>query len=588
MALDLEGLMHSAKQNLLLVDGDAKSLRVMEVSLRTAGYHVVTAVNGIDALEKCEAAHPDLVLSDTRMPEMDGFEFCRRFKADERFADIPFVFLSSQKDLEHKVRGLELGVEDYLTKPIYIQEIVTRVKILLQKRNKERIERRDQKGGLSGSLSDMGIVDLVQTLEMGRKTGVIRITERDGASSEIFFLDGKVVDVDFGSHRGEAAFYRLLGWTEGRFQIEFKSVTRPNRIDFSTQGLLMEGMRRLDERARLSELLPPFDSILDVDHAILSERLSLLPDEVNPVLRLFDGRRSLARVIDGTEMDDLDCLSITARLFAVGILRDAHRSRADGAHVQPHPQPEAESRPVQTREAPPEEWFVEPSGILPLDDPHRKSVGVPPPEPTVDESLPGSRRREEPADEAERSAPAGPSGDPANQPARGAQGAAAMIAHAPFDGSEEQAAAVAFAAARAWAKEERPAALAQPSAAPADPAIAEASGNTEPTLDSPADPPPSEGEEEQAPWTVGLASAPIAGPSPPPRSAAIDEGKPAVARRIRTAARAAPPRSSGRWIWWAAGIVSLLLAGGLALRTPILRALAPSASVGTSSGSDPR
>jgi len=355
--------MHPKKQHLLLVDGDAKSLRVMEVSLRQAGYHVTSAVNGLDAWEKCEAAAPDLVISDTRLPEMDGFELCARLKSDRRFSSIPFVFLSSQKELEHKVRGLELGVEDYLTKPIYIQEIVTRVKILLQKRDKERLERRDQKGGLTGSLADMGVVDLVQALEMGRKTGVIRIADRQGTAAEVFFRDGKVVDVSLGGQVGEAAFYRLLAWTEGTFEIAFEHVERESRIDFSTQGLLMEGMRRLDERARLAELLPSFDAILEVDHALLGERLASLPDEVNPVLRLFDGRKELARVLEDTPLDDLACLSIAARLYAVGILREVQA-------VPQAPAPAtAEAERVTSLRAErdePADWFVEPSGILVL------------------------------------------------------------------------------------------------------------------------------------------------------------------------------------------------------------------------------
>ena len=161
-----------AKQHLLLVDGDAKNLRVMEVSLKKAGFQVTTAVDGRDALAKVQISAPDLVLSDTRLGEMDGFELCRRLKADERFATIPFVFLSSQKSLEDKVRGLELGGEDYLTKPIYIREIVTRMKMILQKAD-ERFERRETKGGFSGNLADMGVVDLVQTFEVGRKTGYV-------------------------------------------------------------------------------------------------------------------------------------------------------------------------------------------------------------------------------------------------------------------------------------------------------------------------------------------------------------------------------------------------------------------------------
>src|SRR5512147_2557638 len=98
-----------AKPSLLLVDGDAKSLRVLEVSLKKAGFIVTTAENGADALAKVETAMPDLILSDTRMPEMDGFEFCRRLKQNPEWGPIPFIFLTGQKSIEDKIKGLELG-----------------------------------------------------------------------------------------------------------------------------------------------------------------------------------------------------------------------------------------------------------------------------------------------------------------------------------------------------------------------------------------------------------------------------------------------------------------------------------------------
>src|SRR5574342_647324 len=191
-----------AKQHLLLVDGDPKSLRVMEVSLKKAGFSVTTAVNGADALDKCQISPPDLILSDTKMPEMDGFELCRRLKEDERFRGTPFIFLTGQKSVEYKVKGLELGVEDYLTKPIYIKEIVTRVKILLQKKEKERLERKDQKASFAGSLSDMGVVDLVQTLEMGKKNGALHIRGKNGQSAVVWFRDGRILDCELGKLAG--------------------------------------------------------------------------------------------------------------------------------------------------------------------------------------------------------------------------------------------------------------------------------------------------------------------------------------------------------------------------------------------------
>ncbi|MFW5878970.1 MAG: DUF4388 domain-containing protein, partial [Myxococcota bacterium] len=308
-----------AKQHLLLVDGDTKSLRMMEVSLKKAGFSVTTAVNGLDAWEKVEISPPDLVISDTKMDAMDGYAFCRRLKEDPRYVGIPFIFLTAEKSIDAKVRGLELGVEDYLTKPIYLKEITTRVKILLEKRERERIERRDQRGGFSGNLADMGVVDLVQTIEMGRKTGVLTLTA-DDHTGRLWFMGGRVIDAGLGDLVGEPAFYRLLNWTSGFFEVEFGEVDRPERIEMSTQGLLMEGMRRIDEWGRLCEQLPPLETVLEVDYHVLLDRLPEIPDEINGLLRLVDGKRSVEQLVYESPFDDLEALGIVAKLYFEGLV----------------------------------------------------------------------------------------------------------------------------------------------------------------------------------------------------------------------------------------------------------------------------
>ncbi len=309
-----------AKQHLLLVDGDAKSLRVMEVSLKKAGFQVTTAIHGKDALEKVQISLPDLVLSEARMPEMDGFELCKVLKADERFRHIPFVFLTSQKAVESKVKGLETGAEDYLTKPIYIKEVVTRVRMILTKVEKERFEKKEQRAGFAGNLSDMGVVDLVQTFEIGRKTGTIQILgERQGT---VFFKEGRVIDAELGRLRGENAFYRMLNTFEGQFEVSFAVVDRGDRIEVSTQGLLMEGMRRLDEWGRMLEQLPPLETVFELDYGQLADRLAEIPDEVNGLLRLFDGRRTLQRVVEDSDFEDLAALGIISKLFFEGLIKE--------------------------------------------------------------------------------------------------------------------------------------------------------------------------------------------------------------------------------------------------------------------------
>jgi len=347
-----------AKQHLLLVDGDPKSLRVMEVSLKKAGFSVTTATDGKDALHKIQISPPDLVLSDTRLSELDGFELCRRLKDDERLRNIPFVFLTSQKAVEFKVRGLEMGGEDYLTKPIYIKEIVTRARMILQKAEKERFERRETRGGFAGSLSDLGVVDLVQTFEVGRKTGLIRLEgERSGG---IFFRDGRVIDAELGRLAGENAFYRMLNTFEGNFEVQFVPVDRQERIEVSTQGLLLEGMRRLDEWGRMLEQLPPLETVFEIDYRQLAERLSEIPDEVNGLLRLFDGRRSLSRVVDDSDFEDLAALGIISKLYFEGLVREvggtppfgARESRALGAWLDGTPPPQVWSGPVAVKPDP--------------------------------------------------------------------------------------------------------------------------------------------------------------------------------------------------------------------------------------------
>ncbi len=360
-----------AKQHLLLVDGDPKSLRVMEVSLRKAGFTVTTAAHGKDALERCEVSPPDLILSDTKMPEMDGFELCRRLKQDERFRGTPFIFLTGQKSVEYKVKGLELGVEDYLTKPIYIKEIVTRVKILLEKKERERLEKKDLRASFSGSLADMGVVDLVQTLEMGKKSGALHLTSLAG-TAVVYFRDGRVLDCEMGKLTGEGAFYRLLNWQEGEFAIEFRPIEREERIPFSTQGLLMEGMRRIDEWGRIVEQLPALDKVFELDYWLLADRLAEIPDDVNALLRLFDGRRSLGRIIEEADYDDLAAAGVLSRLFFEKIIREVE---LPGLPPSPPPAltpipgglPAFKPQPIPSRDTSQIDWFAGPAASSSVD-----------------------------------------------------------------------------------------------------------------------------------------------------------------------------------------------------------------------------
>src|SRR5262249_60811172 len=120
----------------------------------------------------------------------------------------------------------------------------------------------------------------------------------------------QAIDAGVGRLAGEEAVYRLLLWQDGQFEVEFKTIRRKDVIELSSQGLLMEGMRRVDEWGRMLEQLPPLETVFEVDYRELADRLSEIPDEINGILRLFDGKRSLMQVVDDFEFSDLEALNV--------------------------------------------------------------------------------------------------------------------------------------------------------------------------------------------------------------------------------------------------------------------------------------
>ena len=119
---------------ILVVDDTPANLEVVCETLSDAGYEVVTAIDGDRALKRVQTYPPDLILLDVQMPGIDGFETCKRLKADPSTASIPIVFMTALSDTDSKVKGFDLGAVDYITKPFQEKEVLARVKTHLQLR----------------------------------------------------------------------------------------------------------------------------------------------------------------------------------------------------------------------------------------------------------------------------------------------------------------------------------------------------------------------------------------------------------------------------------------------------------------------
>jgi CheY-like chemotaxis protein len=322
---------HSERRGILVVDGDLQIRRLLELSLRNAGFEVRAVANTPEALKAIGEVPPDLVLSEARLEGgPDGLELCRRIKKRTEGPAIAFVLLAEQS-VETKLRGVEAGADDFLAKPVYVQEVVAHARSILQRRERDRLEalaRGDER--FVGELEDFPLVDLLGALGANHKSGVVVLMAPGGARGEIYFREGTVVDAEVGRLSGLDAVCRLFSWTYGRFEIEWKSIRRKDAVGKEPSTLVMEALRRLDEWRRLLVDLPPLDTIFEVDYHLLAERLAEIPDEVNGVLRLFDGQRTFIHVIDDCGLSDLDALAVIGKLYREQIVRDV-RSKPDSA-----------------------------------------------------------------------------------------------------------------------------------------------------------------------------------------------------------------------------------------------------------------
>jgi two-component system KDP operon response regulator KdpE len=115
---------------ILVVDDEPRMTRFIRMNLELEGYHVIEAHNGIEALEKARMELPDLIILDVMMPELDGFETLRMLR---EISNVPVIMLTVRNEEEDKVRGLELGADDYVTKPFSARELASRVKAVLRR-----------------------------------------------------------------------------------------------------------------------------------------------------------------------------------------------------------------------------------------------------------------------------------------------------------------------------------------------------------------------------------------------------------------------------------------------------------------------
>ncbi len=225
----------------LVVDLDPEETTVLELRLIEQGFEVRVARSVEAALEELVGGEIEIVVSEIDLGPRDGLSLLEEARQQPWGKQLAWVFVTKRSSRQDADRAFALGADDYVTKPVNGDLLVTKLRQIMDRRGRAGSSR-----GVSGSLQEMGLPDIVQVLWHGRKSGALKVHAPTG-SGEIHFVEGQIHNALFGDKRGADAFYAMVALQVGEFAVDPDFVAPQRCIEQSPEGLLLEGMRRLDE-----------------------------------------------------------------------------------------------------------------------------------------------------------------------------------------------------------------------------------------------------------------------------------------------------------------------------------------------------
>ncbi|MBI5496940.1 MAG: response regulator [Deltaproteobacteria bacterium] len=253
----------------LVCEPDAAIANTLSQRLKGEDLRVLHVTDGNQARAAIEREVPAAIISEAALPRVDGFNLLLGVRARDATREVPFFIISARADERQTSKAMELGADDFLAKPLNVELLVGKLRRALQKyqamvksmeeaeaqrRNAEAAREsaatpapRAEPTGVIGSLSQMGLPEIVQSLELGRKTAIVTLMFQDKGEGSVSFMEGEVINAQFAGKQGEDAFYEMARQRQGLFRIHYGKPKDPRVIKVSTTFLLLEAMRRIDE-----------------------------------------------------------------------------------------------------------------------------------------------------------------------------------------------------------------------------------------------------------------------------------------------------------------------------------------------------
>lgn len=241
-------------RSVLIADEDAAFRKYLAMPLAAQGFAIYEAADGSAAWQLAVQNRPWMILADISMPELDGFEFCRRVRSHPMLSRLPLLFISGSDKYKERYRALQIGADDFLSKTMPVRELLMRIQLLMTRYSdlsatESKAGAEEVAGAFQGRIEVFGAPALLQMCAQGRLSGLFTSLAEDAqkTATVIGFREGDVISATVGDVSGADAVYAFLAWTKGSFKFTPGDPGEGEPLAQSVEHLLLEGCRLLDE-----------------------------------------------------------------------------------------------------------------------------------------------------------------------------------------------------------------------------------------------------------------------------------------------------------------------------------------------------
>lgn len=314
----------------LIVDQNIAEVETLIRALKQ-NHHTVLFESDVDKVLPLIANEaPHILVVEMRLINGTGLELFTALRQHAMLQEMCFIICAKEQDLQERIRIIESGVDDFIGKPYYPAEVVARIESLLQEIEVKRLGKYPNEHGFNGNLQEMNLVDLIQTMEIGKKSGIIEMI-RGAREGQVFIHSGQVVDAYIEGLDAEDALSNMLTWLQGSFQVRLLPVQRKPAIREKTKDILTRGTK-LIHRWRQAEGQMP--SLMTFFQAKVMDDLASFDDLERDILTQFKEAMSILEALDYLGGDQVLVLEKMKGLYERSLLlaQDQHTLDSDAVN----------------------------------------------------------------------------------------------------------------------------------------------------------------------------------------------------------------------------------------------------------------